>query len=102
MELQWLEHLWYHENMFETGVVRAYEVNHSARSGGIIGTFRSIFFNMNVLCVFSLESPHRGDSNGYTQHTSINIIKKISLYNFEYFNVCSYGIFARDSRTSSK
>ena len=25
VELQWLEHLWYHENMFETGVVRAYE-----------------------------------------------------------------------------
>ena len=25
VELQWLEHLWNHENMFETGVVRAYE-----------------------------------------------------------------------------
>ena len=24
-ELQWLEHLWDHENMFETGVVRANE-----------------------------------------------------------------------------
>ena len=23
VELQWLEHLWNHENMFETGVVRA-------------------------------------------------------------------------------
>ena len=34
VELQWLEHLWNHENMFETGVV----VNHSARSGGIIKT----------------------------------------------------------------
>ena len=25
VELQWLEHLWIHENMFETGVVRANE-----------------------------------------------------------------------------
>ena len=24
-EFQWLEHLWNHENMFETGVVRANE-----------------------------------------------------------------------------
>ena len=24
-EVQWLEHLWDHENLFETGVVRAYE-----------------------------------------------------------------------------
>ena len=24
-EIQWLEHLWNHENMFETEVVRAYE-----------------------------------------------------------------------------
>ena len=26
-----------------------------------------IFFNMKVCCVFILESPHRGDSNEYTQ-----------------------------------
>ena len=25
VELQWLEHLWNHENMFERGVVRANE-----------------------------------------------------------------------------
>ena len=25
VELQWLDHLWNHENMFETGVVRANE-----------------------------------------------------------------------------
>ena len=25
VELQWLEHYWNHENMFETGVVRASE-----------------------------------------------------------------------------
>ena len=39
----------------------------------------SIFFNMRVCCVFSLESPHRGDSNEYTQHTIFNIINKITL-----------------------
>ena len=29
----------------------------------------SIFFNMKVCCMFSLELPHTGDSNEYTQHT---------------------------------
>ena len=37
-------------------------VSHCAKSGGIIGFF-SIFFDMKVCCVFSLESTHRGDSN---------------------------------------
>ena len=36
-------------------------------------------FNMKVCCVFSLESPHRGDSDGYTQYTIFNIKKKITL-----------------------
>ena len=39
----------------------------------------SIFFNIKVCSVFSLESPHRGDSNGYTQYTIFNIKKKITL-----------------------
>ena len=38
-------------------------------------TFSSLS-NMRVCCVFSLESPHRGDSNEYTQHTIINIKRK--------------------------
>ena len=33
----------------------------------------SIFFNMKVCCVFSLESPHRGDFNEYTQYTMFNM-----------------------------
>ena len=37
----------------------------------------SIFFHMKVYCVFSLESPHRGDSNEYIQYTIFNI-KRIS------------------------
>ena len=32
---------------------------------------------MKICCVFSFKSPHRGDSNGYTQHTIINIKQKI-------------------------
>ena len=37
VELQWLEHLWDYENLFEAGVVRALRINYRARSGGIIG-----------------------------------------------------------------
>ena len=44
VELQWLGHLWNHESMFETGVVRLMSVNHSARSGGLIGIFVFRFF----------------------------------------------------------
>ena len=39
----------------------------------------SAFFNMKLCCVFSLESPHRGDSNEYTQYAIINIKRKITL-----------------------
>ena len=37
VELQWLEHLWNHENMFKTKVVEPINVDHSTKSGGIIG-----------------------------------------------------------------
>ena len=33
---------------------------------------------MKVCCVFLLESPHRGDSNEYTQYTVFNVKKKIT------------------------
>ena len=39
----------------------------------------SILFNIKVCCMFSLESPHRGDSNGYTHYTIFNIKRKITL-----------------------
>ena len=49
--------------------------------------------------MFSLESPHRGNSNEYTQYIIFNEKKdncpKLS-------QICSYGIFPRDPRTSSK
>ena len=50
VELQWLEHLWNHKNMFETGEVRVMNVNHSARSGGIIVIFSISFKCMYVVC----------------------------------------------------
>ena len=60
----------------------------------------SIFFNLKVCCVFSLESPHRGDSNEYTQYTIFNIKMKIIL---NYPKSAAMGFFfPRDSRTSSK
>ena len=70
VELQWLEHLWNHENKFEL-----MSINQSAGSGGIIG-ISSIFYNMKAYCVFSLESPHRGASNKYTQYTIFSIKKE--------------------------
>ena len=54
----------------------------------------SIFFNMKVYCVFSLESPHQGDSNEYTQYTIFNIKKKITLNyrNSAAMGFCSMGL----------
>ena len=43
--------------------------------------------------MFSLESPHRGDCNEYTQHTIIDIKTKITQNYHKYNNVCSYGFF---------
>ena len=53
-----------------------------------------IFFNMKVCCVFSLESPQRGDSNEYTQCTIFNIKKKIILIYPKYaaMGFCSKGL----------
>ena len=58
-----------------------------------------IFFNMKVYCVFSLQSPHRGDSNKYTQYTIFNVKKKLTLI---YPKSVPMDFCSRDSRTSSK
>ena len=54
----------------------------------------SIFFNVKVCCVFSLESPHRDDSNEYTQYTIFNIKKKITLNSSKStaIGICSKGL----------
>ena len=55
----------------------------------------SIFFNMKVYCVYSLESPHRGDSNEYTQYTISQYIKE------NYPKSATMEFVPRDPRTSS-
>ena len=66
-------------------------VDNSARSGGII-RISLIFYNRKVYCVFTFESPHRGDSNENTQYTIFQYEKekhpKLS-------EICSYGNFSK-------
>ena len=64
-------------------------VDESARSGGII-RISLIFYNIKVCCVFSLESPHSGDSNENTQYTVFNIKKE---NHTKLSQICSQGIF---------
>ena len=46
---------------------------------------------MTVCCESSLESPHRGNSNEYTQYTIFNMKKE----NYPKLSqTCSYGIFS--------
>ena len=45
--------------------------------------------------MFTLESPHRGDSNENTQYTTFNIEKKIILNYHKYDNVCSLWDFSQ-------
>ena len=52
-------------------------------------SFRFVF-NMKVCCLFSLESPPRGDSNEYTQNTISQYEKENHL---TLSQICSYGIF---------
>ena len=52
----------------------------------------SVFFNMKVCCVFSLESPHRGDSNEYTQYTIFNMNKKNTI---NYPKCAATGFFSK-------
>ena len=42
--------------------------------------------------MFSLESPHRGDSNEYTRYTMFNIKKKKN--HLKSSKICNYGIFS--------
>ena len=44
---------------------------------------------MKVCCEFSLESPHRGDSNEYTQHTFFQYEKE---NHPKFSQICSHGI----------
>ena len=46
--------------------------------------------------MFLLESPHRGGSNEYTQHSIINIIKKITVIVPNIIMSAAMGFFPRD------
>ena len=61
--------------------------------------FFFFFFNIKVYCVFSLESPHRGDSKEYTQYTIFQYKKRIIP---NYPKSATKDFAPRDSRTSSK
>ena len=52
----------------------------------------SIFFIMKVCCIYTLESPHRGYSNGCIQYTILNIKKKITL---NYSKSAAMGFFSK-------
>ena len=77
------------------GLFEPMTVDYRARSGGIINRgISSIFFIMKVYCVFSLESPQRGDSNEYTQYAIFqykkeNIPKVSQICNYR---ICSKGL----------
>ena len=74
-------------------------VNHSGRSSGTIEICFSIFFDIMVCCLFSLESPHRGDSNEYTQHTTLITIKKKTTKIYPKYNMsAAIEFFPRDLR----
>ena len=47
---------------------------------------------MKVCCAFSLESPHRGDSNEFTQYTILNLNKKNTLH---YPKSAAMGFFSK-------
>ena len=49
-----------------------------------------MFYYMKVYCVFTLESPHRGDSNEYTQYTFFNMKTKDTL---NYHKSAAMGFF---------
>ena len=57
-----------------------YKILQIAQENKYLGIFSYFFFHGIVCCVYSLESPHRGDSNECTQHIiSVKKIEKIIL-----------------------
>ena len=78
--------------LLETGVVRAIEGLSVSQVRRHTRDILSIFFNMRVYCVFSLELPQRGDSTEYTQYT-ISQYKKENHPKLS--QICNYGIFSK-------
>ena len=57
--------------MIRTVFFSPYKILPIAHENNYLGIFFSFFIMEFLCCVYSLESPHRGDSNEYTQHTII-------------------------------
>ena len=53
----------------------------------------SNYFNMKVCCVFSLASPHRGDSNEYTQYKVYCVFSSESPHRGDSNEYTQYTIF---------
>ena len=53
VDLQWLIHLWSHENMFESGVLRANECTSQLKTRRHNRDIISIFLDMKVYCVYT-------------------------------------------------
>ena len=56
-----------------------YKILPIAQENKYLGIF-FLFYHGIVCCVYSLESPHWGDSNKYTKHTIIKDFPKLSLF----------------------
>ena len=79
VKLRWLEHRWlvYH-GLFEL-IVESLRNFSDSSSKQILREIFLLYYEI-VCCVYSLELPHRGNSNEYTQHTIILLkIKNISM-----------------------
>ena len=76
--------------MFETEVVRANDCYLQREVKRHNMDIFSIFINTKLNCGFSLESPHRGDSNEYQKYTIFNIKKKTNL---NYLKSAAIGFF---------
>ena len=63
VELQWLGYIWNHEKMFQTVAIRANKCLSWRQVKRLNRAIFTIFFYMKVCCLFSVKSPHGGDSN---------------------------------------
>ena len=81
--------------MFEAGEDRANECYSLRQARRNIKYIFSIFCNINVCCVFSLESPHRGDSNEYSQYIIFNIKNKKKKSTLNYPKSVAIGFFSK-------
>ena len=67
---QWLEHGWLVTVDDSNSFFSPYKILPIAQENKYLGMFFLLDHGI-VCCAYSLESPHRGDSNEYTQHTII-------------------------------